>query len=113
MASLEAAKPGTTARIVDWLKRYKTAEGKGENALASEVQMVTRQDGAKPLKHARRLKSCSLPFSYPHFRLLFPPWYLLSLIPSPSTPPLVPFSVFFFFISALSKLLAACRRLLR
>jgi inorganic pyrophosphatase len=37
LASLELHKPGTAAKLADWLKRYKTAEGKGENALASEV----------------------------------------------------------------------------
>ena len=30
-------KPGTTARLVDWLKKYKTAEGKGLNTLASDT----------------------------------------------------------------------------
>jgi len=37
MATLEQIKPGTTARLVDWLKKYKTAEGKGLNTLASEI----------------------------------------------------------------------------
>jgi len=34
MASLEVAKPGTTSRLANWLTKYKTAEGKGLNALA-------------------------------------------------------------------------------
>ena len=37
VASLEAAKPGTVARLVGWLKKYKTAEGKGLNSLASDT----------------------------------------------------------------------------
>ena len=46
MASLESVKPGTTARLVDWLKKYKTAEGKGLNTLASEVPYtIERSDG--------------------------------------------------------------------
>ena len=36
MSSLELHKPGITAQLVDWLKRYKTAENKPENSLASE-----------------------------------------------------------------------------
>ena len=35
MASLEYAKPGITARLVDWLKMYKTSDGKGENFLSN------------------------------------------------------------------------------
>ena len=37
IASLEAVKPGTVAKLVDWLKKYKTAEGKGLNVLASDT----------------------------------------------------------------------------
>lgn len=33
---LERVKPGTVDRLKDWLKRYKTSDGKPENALASE-----------------------------------------------------------------------------
>lgn len=36
MASLEYAKPGIIAKLVDWLKRYKTSDGKPENSLAQE-----------------------------------------------------------------------------
>ena len=42
----QAGLPGTTARLVDWLKKYKTAEGKGLNTLASEVPYtIERSDG--------------------------------------------------------------------
>jgi hypothetical protein len=29
-------KPGITARLIDWLKNYKTSDGKGVNSLAKE-----------------------------------------------------------------------------
>lgn len=38
MTSLEAVKPGTLARLVDWLVKYKTAEGKGLNTLANDAK---------------------------------------------------------------------------
>ena len=34
---LERALPGTKEKILDWMKNYKTAEGKGVNKLASET----------------------------------------------------------------------------
>jgi 3'-phosphoadenosine 5'-phosphosulfate synthase len=34
MDDLERYRPGTLARLVDWLVNYKTAEGKGKNTLA-------------------------------------------------------------------------------
>jgi 3'-phosphoadenosine 5'-phosphosulfate synthase len=36
MRDLERIKPGTIDRLKDWLKRYKTSDGKPENSLASE-----------------------------------------------------------------------------
>lgn len=36
MGDLERIKPGTIERLKDWLKRYKTSDGKAENSLASE-----------------------------------------------------------------------------
>merc|ERR1712087_102654 len=36
MSDLDTVKPGTTARLIDWLKRYKTSDGKPENSLAQE-----------------------------------------------------------------------------
>ena len=36
MAELETAKPGITAEIVDWLKNYKTSDGKPQNKLKQE-----------------------------------------------------------------------------
>lgn len=36
MGDLERTKPGTIERLKDWLKRYKTSDGKAENSLASE-----------------------------------------------------------------------------
>lgn len=37
MTDLDVVKPGTTARLVDWLKRYKTSDGKPENSLAQDT----------------------------------------------------------------------------
>jgi len=37
MNDLESVKPGTTAKLVDWLKMYKTSDGKPENSLAQET----------------------------------------------------------------------------
>lgn len=37
METLEMVKPGITAKLVDWLKMYKTSDGKAENSLASET----------------------------------------------------------------------------
>lgn len=36
MSSLEYAKPGIVAKLIDWLKMYKTSDGKGVNSLAQE-----------------------------------------------------------------------------
>lgn len=43
MADLEKVKPGTTAKLVHWLKRYKTSDGKGENSLAQETPTTIEQ----------------------------------------------------------------------
>jgi 3'-phosphoadenosine 5'-phosphosulfate synthase len=40
---LERFKPGTMERLKDWLKRYKTSDGKPENALASEIPRTTKE----------------------------------------------------------------------
>jgi 3'-phosphoadenosine 5'-phosphosulfate synthase len=37
MDDLERVKPGTLSKLLDWLKRYKTSDGKEENSLASET----------------------------------------------------------------------------
>ncbi len=37
MHDLDVIKPGTTSRLVDWLKRYKTSDGKPENSLAQDT----------------------------------------------------------------------------
>lgn len=37
MASLEFAKPGITAKLIDWLKMYKTSDGKGVSTLSSDL----------------------------------------------------------------------------
>lgn len=37
MEDLDRVKPGHTAKLVDWLKRYKTSDGKGENELAQDT----------------------------------------------------------------------------
>jgi 3'-phosphoadenosine 5'-phosphosulfate synthase len=36
MYDLDAIKPGTTEKLIDWLKRYKTSDGKPENSLSQE-----------------------------------------------------------------------------
>lgn len=36
MSDLELHQPGVTARLIDWLKNYKTSDGKPQNALASD-----------------------------------------------------------------------------
>jgi len=36
LGDLERVKPGTIDRLKDWLKKYKTSDGKAENSLASE-----------------------------------------------------------------------------
>jgi 3'-phosphoadenosine 5'-phosphosulfate synthase len=43
MSDLDAVKPGTTAKLIDWLKRYKTSDGKPENNLASETPNTVTQ----------------------------------------------------------------------
>jgi 3'-phosphoadenosine 5'-phosphosulfate synthase len=40
---LERVKPGHLAKLKDWLKRYKTSDGKGENSLASEQPKTARE----------------------------------------------------------------------
>ena len=37
MSDLDYVKPGTTDRLIDWLKRYKTSDGKPENNLARDT----------------------------------------------------------------------------
>ena len=37
MASLEAVKPGIVEKLIDWLKMYKTSDGKGVNSLSSDL----------------------------------------------------------------------------
>lgn len=37
MEDMERVKPGTLAKLVDWLERYKTSDGKGVNSLASRT----------------------------------------------------------------------------
>jgi hypothetical protein len=43
MGDLERVKPGTIEKLKDWLKRYKTSDGKPENALASENPTSTKE----------------------------------------------------------------------
>jgi len=43
MDDLERIKPGTLARLLDWLKRYKTSDGKGENNLASDTPKTVQE----------------------------------------------------------------------
>merc|ERR1712083_208169 len=43
MDDLEHAHPGTLARLVDWLTRYKTSDGKAENSLDSTTPKTVEQ----------------------------------------------------------------------
>lgn len=43
MSSLEYAKPGIVAKLIDWLKMYKTSDGKGVNSLAQEFPTTTSE----------------------------------------------------------------------
>ena len=43
MDDLESHKPGTLHKLRDWLKRYKTSDGKAENTLASEIPRTAEQ----------------------------------------------------------------------
>ncbi|KAL7571258.1 hypothetical protein ACA910_008913 [Epithemia clementina (nom. ined.)] len=43
LEDLERYKPGHVDRLKDWLKRYKTSDGKPENTLASETPKTTSQ----------------------------------------------------------------------
>lgn len=56
---LERVKPGQLDRLRDWLKRYKTSEGKGENNLASETPKTASEATAVIEKtHARWKAMC-------------------------------------------------------
>lgn len=41
MQDLEKFKPGTTDRLVDWLKNYKTSDGKPQNSLAKVMKCLS------------------------------------------------------------------------
>jgi 3'-phosphoadenosine 5'-phosphosulfate synthase len=43
MHDLEQYKPGTTARLIQWLKLYKTSDGKAENSLKHDVPTTQEQ----------------------------------------------------------------------
>uniref|UniRef100_A0A7S4HZ83 Inorganic diphosphatase n=1 Tax=Odontella aurita TaxID=265563 RepID=A0A7S4HZ83_9STRA len=43
MEDLDRVKPGHTARLLDWLKRYKTSDGKPENALAQDFPTTIQE----------------------------------------------------------------------
>jgi 3'-phosphoadenosine 5'-phosphosulfate synthase len=43
LEDLERVKPGHVARLKDWLKRYKTSDGKPENSLAQETPKTVEQ----------------------------------------------------------------------
>ena len=43
MQDLESVKPGITAKLVDWLKMYKTSDGKGVNKLAQDEPTSVHQ----------------------------------------------------------------------
>ena len=49
MATLEAVKPGITAKLVDWLKMYKTTDGKGINQLAQLMNCMRKPQQAEAL----------------------------------------------------------------
>jgi 3'-phosphoadenosine 5'-phosphosulfate synthase len=41
---LERSSPGLTARLVDWLKMYKTSDGKGINQLANDERPTSASE---------------------------------------------------------------------
>jgi 3'-phosphoadenosine 5'-phosphosulfate synthase len=60
MDDLERIKPGIIMRLIDWLKRYKTSDGKPENKLSSETPSTV--DEATTIirdTHERWLQLCS------------------------------------------------------
>lgn len=54
---LERVKPGYLARLKDWLKRYKTSDGKPENSLASETPKTVQQATAVIMETHKRWKA--------------------------------------------------------
>lgn len=54
---LERVKPGHISRLVDWLKRYKTSDGKGVNSLASNIPKTVPEALAVIEETAGRWKS--------------------------------------------------------
>jgi 3'-phosphoadenosine 5'-phosphosulfate synthase len=64
---LEIVKPGHIDRLKDWLKRYKTSDGKPENNLASEIPRTVDQAlGVIAETHGRWQALCSSSFYSPH-----------------------------------------------
>ena len=43
MADLDIVKPGTTDKLIDWLKRYKTSDGKPVNSLAQDTPTTVNE----------------------------------------------------------------------
>jgi len=50
MVSLERVKPGVIADLIDWLKNYKTSDGKPQNRLAQE-EPTTREEAVEIIGH--------------------------------------------------------------
>jgi 3'-phosphoadenosine 5'-phosphosulfate synthase len=64
---LERVKPGHIDRLKDWLKRYKTSDGKPENNLASEIPRTADQAlGVIGETHGRWQALCSSSFYSSH-----------------------------------------------
>jgi 3'-phosphoadenosine 5'-phosphosulfate synthase len=59
LEDLERVKPGHLDRLRDWLKRYKTSDGKPENSLASETPK-TKEEALTVIQetHARWRALC-------------------------------------------------------
>jgi len=59
MDDLERMKPGTLAKLIDWLKRYKTSDGKPENKLSSDIPSSVQEASAIIKEtHRRWAKLC-------------------------------------------------------
>ena len=53
MATLEDVLPGTEARLVHWLKYYKTTEGKGLNEFGNEGKAFSASEAVGIIKETR------------------------------------------------------------
>lgn len=69
VADLERSHPGLTARLVDWLKMYKTSDGKGVNQLANDERPTSAREAETIIAEceARWKSLVANPSGYPAF----------------------------------------------